>query len=194
MRANRTFLVGFMLVMLIVILSTGVAIAQEEVTTQPPERKHVLSTNPILDMFTWWNLEWEYKAAKTSSIGIAVSYVKFEQDDEGEEFSEERYMSGTFFYRYYGMGEALQGFFFGGRLGYYNVSAEVRNPGVGEPTEEDGSFYGIGIDIGYSWLLGAPQRLSVSLGIGAVRLFGGDLEDVAGTLPTIRLINVGVAF
>jgi len=194
MRTIRTILMGSTLVVLIVILSAGVGMAQEEATSPLPERKSVLSTNPILDMFTWWNLEWEFKAARTSTIGLAVSYVKFEQDEEGEEFSEERYMSGTFFYRYYPMGEALQGFFFGGRVGYYNVSAKVQDPAPGASTEEDGSFYGIGIDIGYSWLLGAPQRLSVSLGIGAVRLFGGDLEDVATTLPTIRLINIGVAF
>jgi hypothetical protein len=194
MRAIRTILMGFTLVGLIVIMSIGVVMAQDEATSQPPERKSVLSTNPILDMFTWWNLEWEYKVAQTSTIGLAASYVKFEQDDEGEEFSEERYMAGNFFYRYYPMGEALKGFFFGGRLGYYNVSAKVRNPAAGESDEEDGSFYGIGLDIGYSWLLGAPQRFSVSLGIGAVRLFGGDLDDVATTLPTIRLINIGVAF
>jgi hypothetical protein len=35
----------------------------------------------------------------------------------------------------------------------------------------------------------------VSIGIGANRYFGEDLEgDVALTLPIIRLINVGIAF
>ncbi len=192
MRGIRTILMGSTLVVFIVILSTGVGMAQEEVTSKPIERKSVLSTNPILDMFTWWNLEWEFKAAQTSTIGLAVSYVKFEQEDDTDtdDFAEERYMSGTFFYRYYPMGEALKGFFFGGRLGYYNVATKEHITGI----EEDGSAYGLGIDIGYSWLLGAPQRLSVSLGIGAVRLFGGDLEGTATTLPTIRLINIGVAF
>jgi hypothetical protein len=62
--------------------------------------------------------------------------------------------------------------------------------------EESGDFFGFGLDVGYSWLLGAQERFAVSLGAGAVRLFGGDLEDadVNLTLPTIRLINVGVAF
>ena len=190
MRAIRTILMGSTLVVLIVILSTGVGMAQEEATSPLPERKSVLSTNPILDMFTWWNLEWEFKAAQTSTIGLAVSYVKLEQDVEDSDYAEERYMSGTFFYRYYPMGEALKGFFFGGRLGYYNVATKEHFTG----TEEDGTAYGLGIDVGYSWLMGAPQRFSVSLGIGAVRLFGGDLEGTATTLPTIRLINIGVAF
>ncbi len=72
MRGIRTILMGSTLVVFIVILSTGVGMAQEEVTSKPIERKSVLSTNPILDMFTWWNLEWEFKAAQTSTIGLAV--------------------------------------------------------------------------------------------------------------------------
>ncbi len=146
-------------------------------------RKTVISTNPITDMFTWYNGELEIRVATTSTVGISGTYVSLDDDSD-------TYVSTQGFYRYYPQGKALEGFFFGGRLGYYRV--EVKSNINDE--EESGDFFGLGIDIGYSWLLGAEKRFYVGLGIGAVRLFGGDLEDVTLTLPTIRLINVGVAF
>ena len=38
------------------------------------------------------------------------------------------------------------------------------------------------------------RNFALGLGIGASRLFGGDLEDTSAYLPTVRLINVGWAF
>jgi hypothetical protein len=32
------------------------------------------------------------------------------------------------------------------------------------------------------------------MGIGAMRLLGGDLQDVSIAIPTLRLIDVGIAF
>ena len=57
-----------------------------------------------------------------------------------------------------------------------------------------GTFLGAGPDIGYSRLLGAKPNVSIALGIGAMRLFGGDLQGVSFTIPTLRLIDVGIAF
>ena len=56
-----------------------------------------------------------------------------------------------------------------------------------------GTFLGGGPDIGYSWPLGAKQNVGIGLGIGAMRLFG-DLQGVSFTIPTLRLIDVGIAF
>lgn len=148
------------------------------------DRKVVIATNPILDMFTWYNGEIELAVMPTSTVGVAGTYLSL-----GEDFDEETFTNASIFYRYYPR-EAFGGFFFGVRGGYYKVTVEDDDP----DTEDSGDFFGFGIDIGYSWLLGAEERFNVSLGIGAVRLFGGDLEDVTLTLPTIRLVNVGIAF
>jgi hypothetical protein len=150
------------------------------------ERKVVIATNPILDMFTWYNGEVEVAVAPTSTVGAAGTYLTFGDEDEDDE---ETFANASVFYRYYPR-EAYGGFFFGARGGYYRVTAQDEETG----DEESGDFFGFGIDIGYSWLLGAEERFNVSLGVGAVRLLGGDLEDVTLTLPTIRFINVGVAF
>lgn len=153
------------------------------------DRKVVIATNPILDMFTWYNGEVELAVAPTSTVGLAGTYISFGDEDEGDE---ETFANASAFYRYYPR-EAFGGFFFGVRGGYYKVTVQVdQEDDTSE--EESGDFFGFGIDIGYSWLLGAEERFNVSLGIGAVRLFGGDLEDVTLTLPTVRLINVGIAF
>lgn len=149
------------------------------------ESKVVISTNPILDMFTWYNLELEAAVAPTSTIGIAGTYISFGDEDD---FDEETYANASVFWRYYPR-EAFGGFYFGARGGYYKVTVDTD---LGD--EEEGNFFGLGIDVGYSWILGESERMYVSLGAGAVRLFGGDLEDVSLTLPTIRIINVGLAF
>lgn len=50
------------------------------------------------------------------------------------------------------------------------------------------------MDLGYSWLIGPKRNVGVSLGIGAERLFGGSLAGASLTIPSVRLVNVGVAF
>ena len=145
-------------------------------------RRHIVSTNPILDLFTWYNAEYEFRLAPTSTIGMNGSFISIGDDDED-------YKSISGFYRYYPQGAAPAGFFFGGRLGVYDV-----NNKDDDGKKKSATFYGFGIDIGYTWLLGDTRRFALSLGIGAVRLFGGDLEDIAATLPTVRLVNVGIAF
>jgi hypothetical protein len=168
---------------LLVVGATGVWSQEEEETIV---RKQVISTNPILDMFVWYNLEWEISVSPNSTIGAFGGYIKLE-DEEDEFTTTDNYYSGTIFYRYYPTA-SFKGFYLGARFGYYHVEEETADQ------KSEGDFMGMGIDVGYGWLLGKPQRVAIGIGIGAVRIFGGDLEDVQATLPTIRFINVGIAF
>lgn len=52
----------------------------------------------------------------------------------------------------------------------------------------------LGVDVGYSWLMGSKRNFYIGIGIGATRLFGGDIEDGSATIPSLRLLNVGFAF
>lgn len=182
-KLGRITIFGFLFVSLFVLGTFSTAHAQESDETAKITRRHCFSTNPILDMFTWWNAEYAFRLNNKSTIGLAGSYISV---DDGNE----KYQSGNLFYRYYPQGDALTGFFFGARLGYNYIKA------VDDDTDlrESGNAYSFGIDIGYDWLLGEGRNFYISLGIGAVRLFGGDLDDVAATLPTVRLVNIGVAF
>ena len=180
---------SIVLLVILMLVSAVSALAQDN---DLPQRKVVLSTNPILFVFTWYGIELEYAASQRATIGVQGTYFQIdEQTEDDDPFDiqyDDTYVAGTAFIRYYPV-SAFKGFFIGGRMGMYNITHES------DLTKEEGTAYGAGVDIGYGWLLGAEQRISVSIGIGAVRLFGGDLEDdVATTLPTVRLINVGIAF
>ena len=155
----------------------GHASAQAPGTKVPVPHNQVLSANPILLLFEWANVEYERKISPTGTVGVAGSWVSF--DDGNEE-----YRGLSAFYRYYPQGAALTGFYFGGKFGYHWVS----------DYGDTGSAFGLGIDIGYSWLLGESRSFYVGLGVGASRLFGNDLEDDSVTIPTIRLVNIGFAF
>jgi hypothetical protein len=183
MKVQRPILISSILIMLFLLMIPALAMAQEESVKGTPERRYVVSTNPILDMFTWYNGELEVKVACASTLGSSGSFISLEDGDE-------TFLSANLFYRYYPQGQALKGFFFGVRGGVFRVEDKAEE----EDEDDTGTFYGAGIDIGYSWLMGPNPRFALSLGIGAVRLFGGDLEDVALTLPTIRLVNIGIAF
>ena len=85
--------------------------------------------------------------------------------------------------RYY-PSAALHGFFLGGRTGVYRLSA----------VSESATFYGGGFELGYTWPLGRRQNIAVSMGAGVNRLFGGELSGASLAVPSIRLVNVGIAF
>ena len=56
------------------------------------------------------------------------------------------------------------------------------------------SAFGAGFEIGDTWLLGARRNIGLSPGVGLTRLSVGGEEAWPGVLPTVRLLNVGVAF
>ena len=110
----------------------------------------------------------------TKTWGVSGSYLSFSD-------ASYRNLTGTL--RYYPRA-AMSGFYIGGRLGVHRIGNDFGS----------GTFLGAGPDIGYSRLLGAKPNVSIALGIGAMRLFGGDLAGVSSTIPTLRLIDVGIAF
>ncbi len=177
--------------LIIVMASMSVPVAAQDNTPPAPTTKNLITTNPFLILFSWWNIEYERKIAPNSTLGIAASYTSYEDDEEDMDAAKSKYLSGYLIYRFYPSGKAPSGFYFGGRLGVTSVEFEYYDD---EPTEK-GTAFGFGLDVGYTWLLGDNQNFAISVGAGATRLFGGDLEDdQAGFLPIIRLVNVGVAF
>jgi hypothetical protein len=165
-------------VVIAVSMSSG---ARAQGVAPPP---NVISSNPILDLFKWYNLEYERRLAPNSTFGASGTFVELDDGNDS-------YKALSAFYRYYPQNDAPAGFFFGGRLGVYGVSSED------DVTlqETDTTLMGIGVDLGYTWMIGSTRNFAISLGIGAVRLFGDvEDEDIATTLPTIRLVNVGFAF
>jgi len=150
------------------------AVAQPTNTAAPVAPRQEISLNPITTTFGWLNAEYERRIDDTKTWGIAGSHFSFYDASYGA-------VTGLF--RYYPHA-ALRGFYIGGRVGVHRVAADGAA----------GSFLGAGPDIGYNWLLGARQNVGIGIGFGAMRIFGGDLHGASFTIPTLRLVDVGIAF
>ncbi len=147
--------------------------------TAPPYPQ-VLSVNPFGLLAEYVNAEYERAMTSTTSLGVSASY--FGAFDEADYFS----LEGK--YRYYPQARSLAGFALGGSLGYAQVSAT-------DGDDDKASAFSVGVEVDYNWLVGPSRRFFIGTGIGAKRLFGGDVDsDVPVVLPTLRLVNVGFAF
>ncbi len=172
MRMTTKVLSGLVLFSLAV--SPLQAQAQEGVR-EPVPHEHLISGNPLILLAGWFNAEYERKLAENMTVGIAGGWLDLDEDD---------YTSVSGFIRFYPQEAAFTGFYLGGRAGVYDV----------DDGDDSHAALGIGIDVGFSWLLGPGRSFYVGLGFGAARLISGGLGDASATIPSLRLINVGIAF
>jgi hypothetical protein len=145
----------------------------------PVPHNQLVSANPFGLIFGWFNAEYERQLTPATTWGLSGSML---------DIGTFEYRNGNALLRYYPQGAALKGFFLGSRAGVYRVAHDD------DSVDNDATFVGAGFELGYTWLMGREQRIGVSLGAGASRLFGSDLDGASLTIPTIRLVNVGIAF
>lgn len=161
------------------VATSGTAHAQSTVPAATTPSIHsnaqVVSANPFLLMYQYYNVEFERRATRSSTWGVSSSATGVDDAD---------YRNLQAFYRYYPQNDAMSGFYVGGRFGGHRVSLD----------DEAAGFFGVGFEIGYNWLLGKERNFSVGMGAGATRLFGGSLDGVSLTIPTVRLVNLGWSF
>jgi hypothetical protein len=155
--------------------------AQDDGTKPPVAQRHVVSASPLLMMFKWFNVDYEGKISPAVTLGASGSYLPTGGGNYGR---------GTFHARYYPQGAALTGFYVGAQAGVHQTGVEQTRYRERHRTV----FFGAGADVGYAWLFGRQRNVSLTLGIGTTRLFGGDLDGSSFVIPNIRLFNVGVAF
>jgi len=170
-------LVSALVLTLTPLFTAGVGAQTQEPTRMPADHQQIISANPFGLMFEWFNAEYERKISPATTLGASVSWFSLDSGDMD-------YVNGNTIFRYYPSGRALSGFFLGGRGGVFRVSDRA----------DSGVFFGAGFEIGYNWLLGARRNVGISLGAGATRLFGGELNGASLTIPTVRLLNLGIAF
>ena len=149
---------------------------------------NVLSIQPLnAVILTMYSAEYERKTGGAVSVGVGGTYWDVGEDDNLT------YASGDVKLRYYPQGTALQGFSFGGSVGFSSISATNTFDG----TEESASGASIGILIEYQWLMGAKRNFALALGIGAKAVMVDEDEissdDFIARYPTAR-ISVGFAF
>ena len=179
----------------LLLLVPATALAQASATTPPAPHDHVLSTNPLGFVLKWVNAEYERRIGPATTLGVSASY-----------FAENDRSNAALLVRWYPQRAALEGFYLGARTGAYRVktyaydfspassSSSITPP---RPTyrERTRVLPGAGLEMGYNWLLGPGQNVSVGLGFGLTRILGGGGSyGVPAVLPAVRLVNVGIAF
>ena len=164
------------------LLGPGGVRAQAEAAPPPVPLRNVVSANPFLLIAAWFNAEYERAVSSTSTVGARVSTLTIGLNDDVSD-DDAVYRSGRLFWRYYPKA-AFDAFYFGLDLGITSL----------DDGEETNAVFGGGFELGYNWLLGQRRSFYISIGVGADRLFGGDLGDASAVIPTIRIVNIGLAF
>jgi hypothetical protein len=137
----------------------------------PAEPRQVVSANPFGLALSFFNVEYERRVGQSMSAGIGGSFLSNDGDD---------YFNGDVFVRYYPGARPLAGLAFGVKAGMTNV--------------DGGSYFGLGFDINWSWTLGKGEHFYMGTGFGLKRLFWTDDTELLEVLPTLRILNVGIAF
>jgi hypothetical protein len=138
-----------------------------------PQWENVISANPFGILLELFNAEYERVISQSSTVGFGGSY--FSDDDDS-------YLNADLFWRFYMQERPLEGWAFGAKAGLTNVP-------------DSGTYFGFGFDLNRSWLMGQNDNFYIGAGFGLKRLLGADREDFdLRFIPTIRIINVGIAF
>ena len=153
--------------------------AAQDGTRPPVEHKQAISTNPLYDVFGFWNVDYSRKVNDSLTAGVTASTI---------DFSDARYTAVNATLRFYPQGAALSGFFIGGKLGVHRVTEDFFD-------EDDFSetALGAGVDLGYEWLFGRRRNYQFGLGAGVSRIIGLDADVDQVYVPNLRA-NFGIAF
>ena len=178
MKSNLRLMTG---IMGLALLGASAPLAAQEVEVEAPH-KNVISANPFGLLIEFFNMEYERVVGESSTIGIGGSTYTDDLENFEDVEDEETYVNADVFYRFYPSGNPLNGWMFGAKVGVTSVT-------------DEGSYFGFGFDVNRSWLLGKRDNFYVGIGFGLKRLVG--VEDAQGIdviIPTLRIVNVGIAF
>ena len=151
-------------------LDSGRVAAQ---AVDPPARQQVISVNPFGLLLEFFNAEYERVVSRSSTAGLGGSFISADGDD---------YLNADVFWRYYTGPRPLEGWAFGVKAGITNVP-------------DSGTYPGFGFDLNHSWIVGNDDNFYIGAGFGLKRLIGAGGENFElEVIPTIRIVNVGIAF
>ena len=161
------------------LLSAAVATAAPAQQGAGVPHQQVISANPFGLLLELFNAEYERIVSRSSTAGLGGSFIS----DDGED-----YANADVFWRFYPSEKPLEGWAFGVKVGITNVSA------LSENEASEGTYLGYGFDVNRSWLLGPNDNFYTGVGFGLKRLIGVSDELALEVIPTIRIVNIGIAF
>lgn len=153
---------------------------------QAPERRNLISLNPLGIPFEYISGEYERMISGLTSFGLQGSYLNF---DDGSYSTVEAKL------RFYPNEEWPKGFSVGLAGGITRVTGDQYNDVSQQPERESETRPTIAVIVDYNWVMGKAQRVIVGAGVGAKRLIGtsGDFLDIDTGYPTARF-QIGVKF
>lgn len=142
----------------------------------------IATINPFAIIFGGFNGDVEINIGTGTTGAVSATYFTDEDLD---------HKSIDFTFRYYPGEINPRGFSVGASLGYLDQGRD--EDVVGEPSE--GKGLAIGFIGGYNWLLGKSERLAITTGLGAKRLFVSEdkYPDAQVAAITGRL-GIGLSF
>lgn len=156
--------------------------AQEAV----PERKTMLSINPLGLPFEYVSTELERKLSRMVTLGASLSYLGIDDNS---------YLSVEGKLRVYPNEEAFRGFSIGLAGGFSRLEEDYGSSYDGVVEDRSATRPTVAVLADYNWLLGRSKRILVGTGVGAKRIFGDDdaFSDINFAYPTVRF-QIGVLF
>ena len=139
---------------------------------RPPIPTTRSCANPFGEIVQWFNVEYERKLAPAITLGGSASHFgELEQSDA------------TIMLRWYPQQKALDGFYLGARAGAYGFKTYTYD--FRSTRERNEVVPGAGIELGYNWLLGPKQNISVGTGFSC-HAAGGTVRSVPSVLPSVE--------
>lgn len=166
---------------LFLLLTPAALLAQTPAAPSSDSASQVLSANPFGPVVKWFSVEYERKISPAATLGGSATH-----------YGEMDLNEALVMVRWYPQQKALDGFYLGARAGAFGFKSytyDFRSYG-----ERDVVMPGVGVELGYNWLLGPKQNVSVGTGFALTRIGGdGHSYSVPSVLPGFRL-TVGFAF
>lgn len=150
----------------------------------------VVSANPFGLLLDRFNAEYERGITESTTIGIGGSLGTEEEENDTGETRENTFFNGDVFWRFYPSGSWFEGWNFGIKVG---VTKQEGTAFFGSE-EYSTTNFGYGFDANRSWLMGKNNNFYVGVGFGLKRLVGDLPEGALEYIPTLRIVNVGIAF
>jgi hypothetical protein len=161
----------FLTVLAVVAAVATTPLSAWQAAEDPPVQ--VISANPFGLLLGLFNSEYERVVSESATVGVGGSTFSSEGEVE--------YVNADLFWRFYPTGNPLNGWAFGAKVGITAL--------------DDGAYFGYGFDLNRSWVLGKQDNFYVGFGFGLKRLVGSFEEGLDfRVIPTIRVVNVGIAF
>jgi hypothetical protein len=167
--------------------------ADTDAQDSPRRRQNLVTFNPFLAAFGWYSAEFERALNDQFSAGVSGSYLELGEDGEDQT----TYGGGDVFLRMFPEMGAPGGLWFGGNLGFRSITDQFTEGFLtDEIIEESYTWFAAGFSIGFTYLFGVRDNYVLSVGAGVTKVFGDANEDsdLSTTLPTIRLVNLGLGF